>query len=724
LLDLDGSAERPPRALSIQQQKQRTIEAMVDLLDAAAQRTPALLVVEDVHWIDPSTLELLGRLVTRAVAAPILTILSSREDFPLSWTGATDAGAERITLDKLTAEDTRVLVRRLTEGKTVPADTVDQIVARADGVPLFVEELSKAVVDAGSLVGRDDRQDAAHWLRPRAIPSTLQGSLRARLDRLGPASELAELAATVGREFGYDLIHAVSDSDDPTLRKGLARLVEAGVLVERGSPPTATYTFKHALIQDAAYESLLKTRRQEYHRRIARTLSTAFPAIAENQPEVLARHHTAAGSIADAVAAWHRAGQRAFARSANVEAIAHFTKALELLDALPTGPQRIERELVLRASLGPALMNVKGYAAPEVAATWERARKLCRRVGRTAQLFPVLWGLWAFYLVRARLDTADKLALQLQTLARRLGDARLGVGARYASGNTAFWRGHLTLARRQLRNAAHRGRPTETSLLALYGEDPTVTALAYLSHTQWLLGYPDQALATSERACALARSIAHPHSMAFALVFAAGLHQYRNEPVATRTAAEAVIALATEQGFPQWQGVGAVLGGWATAVQGEARGVEMIREGLALWRAIGANVSLPYWLGLLGAAHEHLGQPLEGLAVTDEALQMARAHGEHHYVAELYRQKGEFVLALGRDARQAERYFRQALATARRCRVRSLELRTALSLARLLRGQGRRLAARRVVAEVYRRFSEGFDTADLTSARKFLTETA
>ena len=410
----------PPLILSPQQQRQKTLEALLTILLTLAANQPVLFIVEDLHWVDPSTLELLNLLIDQVATARILILLTSRPEFRPPW--GFRAHVTPVTLSRLPRAQVEAMVARVAGNKALPAEVQQQLVIKTDGVPLFVEELTKMVLESGLLREREDRYELTDPLPPLAIPTTLRDSLEARLDRLAAVKEVAQLGAILGREFSYELLQAISPLDEPTLQHGLSQLVEAELLYRRGLPPQVIYTFKHALIQEAAYQSLLKRTRQEYHQRIAQVLAERFPETVEMQPELLAHHFTEAGLSGPAVGYWRRAGQRGIERSAYVEAISHLTKGLELLNTLPDTSERTLQELILQTNLGPALMATKGFGAPEVQHAYDRARELCRQVGETPQLFPVLRGLSTFYIVRAELQTAHELAEELLRLAQSAQD--------------------------------------------------------------------------------------------------------------------------------------------------------------------------------------------------------------------------------------------------------------------------------------------------------------
>jgi class 3 adenylate cyclase/predicted ATPase len=712
-----------PLHLTPQRQKQQTLEAIVALLLALAAEQPVLFIVEDVHWIDPSTLEFLTLLLNQGPTARMLTLLTCRPEFHAPW--GCRAHLTPLTLHRLPRPQVAQMSVRVAGGKALPQEVVEQIVAKTDGVPLFVEELTKMVLESGLLREHETHYDLTAPLPPLAIPATLHDSLMARLDRLSTVKAVAQLGATIGRTFAYELLHAVSPLDDTSLQHGLRQLVDAELVYQQGVVPQATYTFKHALIQDAAYQSLLRSTRQQYHQRIAQVLEAQFAATPETQPELLAHHYTEAGFPAKAVHYWQRAGQWASARSAHVEAISHLTKGLEVLKALPDTAERAQRELDLQLALGLALIATKGQAAPEVGHVYSRARALCQQARETSQLFRVLWGLWHFHVVRAELQTVRQLSEELLTLAQHRQEPLYLLGAHWTLGGVGFCLGEFAPARAQWEQGFAYYTPQEhQAYTTLYGFDLGVFCRCWVPHALWHLGYPDQALVMSHEAMALAQTLAHPFSLAVALNYAAMLHQFRRERAAVSERTEAAVALCAEQGFAYYLAWGTTMQGWARATPGQhEEGMAQIRHGLAALRATGAALRLPYYLALLAEACGHTGLAAEGLTLLAEALAHTHTTGESWIEAELHRLKGELLLALSADHHaEAEGYLHQALAIARRQQAKSLELRAATSVARLWQQQGKRVQAQRLLAPIYGWFTEGFDTADLQDAKALLEE--
>jgi predicted ATPase len=724
LLSLSLPENRYPLLnLSPQRQRQKTLETIVALMQEHAEQHLLLFIVEDLHWTDPTTLELLNLVIDQTPTASLLTLLTCRPTFQPSWSHR--SYLSEITVNRLSHAQAEQIVNRMTDGKTFPHEVLQQIIAKTDGVPLFIEELTKVILESGQLTAVDDHYELTGSLSTFAIPATLQDSLMARLDRLMTGKVIAQLGATIGRQFSYELLQAVSQLDAITLQRELGRLVEAEIVYQRGVLPQSTYVFKHALIQDAAYASLLKSTRQQYHQRIAPVLESQFSETTEGQPELLAHHYTEAGLTEKAVHYWHQAGQRAIERSAHVEAISHLTQGLALLQTLPETPERLQREVNMHIALGASLLAVKGYGAAEVGETYTYARQLCQHLEDPQRLFPVLRGLWNYYCVRAEYQTARALGEQLLTLAQQAQDPAMLVVAHKTWGVTLYYLGAVASAHTHFAQAMALYDPLQHSAsVFLYGEDTGVTCRCYAARVLWCLGYPDQGLARSQEVVMLAQQSANPFSLTNTLGFAATFHQLRREVRFTQERAEALFSLATDQGFPHWRAQGSILRGWTLAHQGKAQaGIEQIHQGLSAFRATGAELLRPYWLAFLAEAYGIQGEPEAGLTVLTEALAFAETTGERWYVSELYRLKGELLLqqSEGKQA-EAETCFQQAIAIAQNQQAKSLELRATTSLARLWQQQGKRQEAHDLLAPVYNWFTEGFDTADLIDAKALLDE--
>jgi class 3 adenylate cyclase/predicted ATPase len=725
LLSLPLPERYPPLTLTPQRQKQKTMEALLAWLLTEATRQPVLFIIEDLHWIDPSTLEFLTLLIDQGPTARLLTLLTCRPEFQAPW--GFRAHLTPLTLSRLPRPQATQMTVRVTGGKALPSEVVEQIVSKTDGVPLFVEELTKMVLESSLLREGEDCYELTGPLPPLAIPATLHDSLMARLDRLATVKDVAQLGATIGRTFAYELLRAVSPLDEAALQHGLRQLVDAELVYQRGVPPQATYTFKHALIQDAAYQSLLRSTRQQYHQRLAQVLAEQFPETAESQPELLAHHYTEAALITPAIPCWQRAGERALQRSANLEAISHLTRGLEVLATLPETPARAQQELDLHLALGSALIATKGGSSPEAEQTYAQARALCAQVGETPQLFPTLRGLWRFYLSQGAFLTAQELAEQLYRLAQRTAASALLLEANEVLGTTLLFLGNYATAWIHLEQSLTLTAPTAQRALTLRrGEAPEVRCLAFAAYTLWCLGYPEQALRRSQEALALAQALAHPHSLVQAQHFAAGTYHRLRDVQAVQAQAEALLSLATAQGIPVFVGYGICWRGWVLAMQGQGVvGLAQIRQGMAAVLATGQEIARAQWLPLLAEAAGHAGQVAEGLHLLAEALGAFEESGQGHQLTEVYRLQGEFLLRQPIPHMvQAEACFQQALNIAHRQQAKSWELRASMSLARLWQQQGKRAAAHQLLAEIYGWFTEGFDTVDLQEAKALLEELA
>jgi predicted ATPase len=694
------------------------------------------MLFEDAQWSDPTSLELFDLIIDRAPALPLLLIITFRPEFSPPWTGRPHVTSR--SLNRLTPRQRTEMIAGVTGGKALPEEIAAQIIDRTDGVPLFVEELTKAVLESGILTDTGNRFNAAGPVVPLAIPASLQASLLARLDRLAPAREVAQIGAALGRQFSHELLSAVAPMPPAQLDEALGQLVASELVYRRGTPPDAEYTFKHALVQDAAYSTLLRGRRQHLHTRIAVALEERFPGTVESQPELLAHHCTEAGLSARAVRYWQRAGERATQRSAHVEAIAHLTKGLETLKTLPETPEHTQQALTLYTALGAVLVMAKGLGVPEVEHAYIQAHALCQQVGETPELVPVLYGLYRFYQGRLQLHTAREIGETLLRLAQRTEDPALAVIAHYALGTNSLFFGALPAARLHLEEAIARSTPDQhrapvfpmgqdqPGFLSTRDDDPGVGCRIHAALLLWLLGYPEQALARLHEALALAHELPDPYSLAHARCWAAYVYQFRWDVPAVHEQAEAAVALSIEQGFPFWAAAGTILRGWALAMQGQGEaGMAEVCQGIAAYRATEAPLLLAYYCTLLAEVSAHLGHPEDGLQALVEAHTLMEQQEERYWEAEVCRLRGVLLLRQpGASQAEAEACFQQALDVARRQEAKSLELRAAMSLARLWQQQCKRAAAYELLAPIYGWFTEGFDTADLKDAKALLAELA
>lgn len=741
LLSIPEQDEEP--GMSPQERRRETLEHLVRWLLAQAAERPLILLVEDLQWIDPSTFELLRLVQRHARDVPVLLLLTSRPELDDAWPEAAD-DVQKIDLPRLTAAESSSMVGQLVatmagpqsgSATTIDPDALAELVRKSDGVPLFVEELSRVVQDAELLRHRGGRLELTSPL-DAVVPERLQDLLTERLDRLGEIKRTAQLAAVFGREFDQGLLAAVSDRTDGDVTEDLERLISRGILLRSGTPPTASYRFRHVLIQEEAYASLLKSQRRKYHRRIARTLEKRSAETAARRPELLAHHHTEAENLAEAIEYWRRAGQQALERWANLEASRHLGRGLELVRRLPPGHDRDHLELDLLTHLGPSLMAVKGFAANEVEEVYTRASELGRKLGDPSKTFPALWGLSRLYHAQSRLDRALELGEHLVDLARQVGDVGQQLEAHRMMGSTLYHQGRFADARKHLERGISLFDPADQRSDVLY-LSPQVHCLFWMGYVEWHLGRPETAIEKSRAALRLAVALGDPFGEAVARTANALLHQYRREPEDVLEQAEAAIALAEEHRFPVWLEMGTILRGWAYVALGRVdEGLAEMRRGLTAWQALGMALATQIFHLLMAEGcltAERLDEALEHLALARQRLEA----GERAFEAELYRLEGEIRryrpadgtpndLSLDKahdkahDGATPEDCFRRALDVARRQGARSLELRAATSLARLDRGSRAPDDAESLLRTVVESFDEGADTADLAEARELL----
>ena len=722
LLSLPFDGRYPPLELTPSDQKQRTLSALIDHLDGLAKQRPVLFVLEDAHWIDPTTLELFARTIDQLQHWPVLLIVTLRPGFDL-FANATASHVTALTLDRLEQGDVVAMIDSLTGGKWLPADVRDEIVAKTDGVPLFVEELTKAVLGSGLVEEAADRYVLRGPQAPLAIPETLHDSLLARLDHLGLAREIAQLSAVIGREFSFELLDAVAPMHGKALGDGLGQLASAGLILARGVPPKATYVFKHALVQDAAYGSLLRSTRRQLHGRIARAITQLTPQIAETQPELLAHHYGQAGLVDDAVAFGLKAGRSAARRSANEEAITHCTRALELLSTKPAGTERDRQELELLVALGVPTFAARGYMSADVERIYERARDLCDDVTDTPHRFTVLRGLWNSAFMRKPLALSQNLGAELLALANAQDDDTRRALACRAHGCSLFFRGEFGSAWQRFREAVDLwpfGKARAEFLV--YGEDSSVLCRAYGSWLLWFLGYPEESDAWIGQALADAQALAQPFISAMTLGLASALHVHRGEVLQALERADASWILSTRHGFPQWTAYAQMCRGWARVALGEAdAGIAEMEQGWAAWQALGSQLAKVHATVRLAEACAKTARIAAGLDWLEVAEEHARTFQECFLEAELHRIRGE--LLLGRETPlEAEACLRRSMEIARHQKAKSLELRAAMVLAQHWQRQGRRQEAYDLVAPIFGWFTQGFDTPDLQKARALLDE--
>ncbi len=721
LLSIPFGERYPPLALSPAQQRRQTLAALLDQLEGLTRDKPMLWLFEDAHWADATSLELVDLAVERIRRLPLLALITFRPEFEPPW-----AGLPAVSMIRLTRMDQRqagAVVAQVTGGRALPDEVMAQIIAKTDGVPLFIEELTKMVLESGLLVEEAGGYRLDGPLPPFAIPATLQDSLMARLDRMAPVKEIAQIGAVIGREFSYGLLASVVEREEAALNSALAQLVEVELLFRRGAGSDAIYIFKHALVQDAAYESLLKSRRQVLHRRVAEVLRDRFPAIAETEPELVAQHFTQAGLGDAAFEWWGKAGERSLHRSAYIEAIAHFTKALAIGDELKDEPERHLRRLRLQVALGQALISSRGYGAPETTAAFARARGLAAGVEDAVERFSIYYGLWVGTYVRGQVVSMRELAEAFLSDARGWPKSpELGVAHR-VFGITCWFQGDYVGAREHLEQALAIYRPERDGGLAFrFGQDAGVSALAYLALVLWPLGEVERARELVEKAVADAATSEHVQTKVYANLHKWYLEAVRRDPARAAPHAEIVYSLAREHAMAQFGAGGAISQGWAVWQRGEREaGIAKMRQANALWREQQAIAMVPLVDGLLAELEGKAGNAERAFAHLDAALSDSERSGQYWYEAELYRVRGELLLrGHAPDVAGAEAAFRRALEIARRQRTRSFELRAALALARLYEGAGRARAAKELLEPALAGFKESDEFPEVAEANRLL----
>jgi predicted ATPase len=725
LLSLPPSQRFPLPSLSPLRIRERTLKALVRQLEASARQHPVLMVFEDAQWIDPSSQELLDLTVEHVRSLPVLLIITFRPEFQPPWTG--QPRVTSLALNRLDRRDRAVLAAQLAGGKELPYEAVEQIADRTDGIPLFVEELTKSVLESGLLREEAGRYVLDRALPPPAIPTSLHDSLLARLDRLSTVRQVAQIGAAIGREFSYPLMEGVARLDGGALREALSQLVRSELVFSRGEPPQALYTFKHALVRDAAYETLLRGPRQELHARIAMVLEERFPGDVEQQPEILAQHCTLAGLNERAIGYWSRAGRKSLARSAMIEAAAQFQKGLELLPGLPDGTDRERQELELQSALGRALVASKGPAAPEAGEAYLRARTLCERLDDARSLVPVLMGQFAHRLLRGELAAARRIAYDLLVSGQRKNDAIARLAGHQAMGSCLHESGEFTTVIGHCERVLSLNDPEiNRAIASVAAYDPQTIALSLLALDHFVLGNLDQASTCNEEAVRRSRKLDNHTSLCFALYISTRLNLLRRSEQAAFAALEELASIATEHRFFYFQTLSNVLRALLPSKTGSVvEGIAGARQSISAEVARGTIHNQTYHLGLLAQACERAGQSEDALDTLARASEMADRTGERWFEPELHRLRGEWLIAhrSGEQA-EAESCFERALAVARRQSAKMWELRAAMSFARLRRNQGRAMEARDLLAPVYERFIEGLDTPDLKEAKALLDKLA
>jgi class 3 adenylate cyclase/predicted ATPase len=720
MLSLPNDGRYPSLELLPQQRRQRTLEALTAQMEALSQSNPALMIFEDVHWIDPTSLEALGRAADRIRNLRVLLIVTYRPEFDPPWIGGPQVTA--LTINRLAQREIDAMIDRVVGNKLIPIGIRQHIIERTDGIPLFVEEMTKDVLEA---VGEEaaERPVAATSSLSVAVPASLHASLMARLDRLGSAKEIAQIGAVIGREFSHFLLAAVMRKAEGELETELERLITAGLLFRQGVLPHATYLFKHALVQDAAYGTLLRSSRQQLHGQIASTLEEEFPEIVEVQPELLARHCTEAGLDEQAIKYWRTAGEKAVRRASNREAIGHFRRALALNEKQAPDVGR-SPELAILSQLGPALMSVHGWTAPEVGVAFERAEHLARELESSIDLAPPLAGLWLFHTARGQFSRADEITKELFDVAHTLHDSDVLLQAHHCAWPIRWFRGALTDAKAhtdagmglydEVRHARHR--------FLYLGHDPAVCALSIKSVLQWLLGHPTQGVRSERDAIDLARRLQHVPSLAHALWFVCQAQVARRDAVAVVNTANELLTLSEEHGLPQTRAVALAYLGWAIGqTEDVSRGIRRLEEGLAMYNRLGVRSNLCLTICLLAETYFMAEQYEKGMEQANLAIATSSEIGDRWCLPRIHTIRAR-LLQTFRQVDAAEASLQLAVDIAAAQSAKGAQLQAVNSLARLWREQGKPQQARELLAPVYSWFTEGFDTRDLKEAKALLDE--
>jgi class 3 adenylate cyclase/predicted ATPase len=709
--------------LTSQQIKNRTVDKILELILALSARRPTLCIFEDVHWIDPSTLELLELAISRIDRARILLVVSYRPEFRHSW--STRANVTLHSLTRLSRSEVTKMIKELLREGSLSQQILDQIIEKADGVPLFIEELTTSIINTP----KQNEQRNSSSLEPTPIgvakvPDTLHDALMERLDRVAHGRRLAQIAAVIGREFSYDLLSAASRTDETDLRFALSQLEEADVIYRTGVSPSVRFAFKHVLLRDAVYNSLLRGKRQEIHADIAAVLETHFREAVENRPEILAYHYSQAGNNELAIRCWRKSGQRALANSANVEAIGHYRNALRLLMALPDTPERNKEEIEIQLALGIPLIAVQGYPAAETREAFARARSLCVKLDSPAEYFQALFGLWGHSWMGGKNEEAFAMANEFLSRSHELSDSILSMVAYRVMGSTLLTMGNFQQSRQHFEESiALSSSVGRQPISHLYMVEPKVASLLLLSWDLWFLGYPDQSLARVSEALALAQDLAHPYSIAFAHYMTSVVHLLRGDPARALENAERSLEMSREQRFSLYTLLSTISRGRALSELGRSlEGVAEIQKGIAEGRRTGVGFMLPMTYSWLADAHTKCGDNEIAASIVEQTLREISDAAGRAWEAELHRQRAGIFLTLNPSKiAVAELYLKKAIEVARRQNSKSMELRAATSLAKLWRRLERIDEAQELIEPIYSWFEEGTATTDLKRARDFLT---
>jgi class 3 adenylate cyclase/predicted ATPase len=723
MLSISTGGRYPALEMSPQRQKERLIEALTAQVLELSKHLPVLLLFEDAHWSDPTSIEVLNAVIEHMQRSRILAVITHRPEFVSAWSRHTHVTNH--TIGRLPRRLGAAMVQRVTGDKPLPAEVISQIVAKTDGIPLFVEELTKTVIDSGLLADKGDHYELDGPLPTLAIPATLHDSLMARLDRLAPVKETAQIGAALGREFSFELISTISPLGDNELSDALGQLIRSELIYARGLRPHTMYTFKHALVQDAAYESLLKARRQQLHLKIAKTFETRFQTIAETEPELIAHHYTAAGLASPAISYWAKAGKKAMQNSAYIEAVAHIRKGLALVQSLPESANRLEQELMLLNLLVTPLMYTRGYAASEVHEVYDRSHQLCENIGEGVHIFQARCGVSTYHMVRGELDQALRLSRQMLALAETQREEGAIIEAHRLNALNTHYGGQFR------KSVAHSERVRELfdpschrPLALIYGQDHLVSSCVLTAQALAALGYPDQARRWRLRALAEAEQTNHYFSRAYARSMSLTTLQYLRDKTVARQAMEEATAYATEQSIVFWLLYAKLFHGWILLEEERPdEAVTVLREAIAAYRVTGSEVQVPQAMTHLAQALARTGATGEALDVLGKALAQTDEGGERDYEAEGYRVKGDILLnSDGKDREGAEVAYVKSIEVARAQDSKLFELRASTSLARLWHYNGKTEKALTLLHQIYGWFTEGFEEVDLKDAQAAMNE--
>lgn len=706
-----------------QQKKQQTLNTLTTLLKCIAQQRLVVLIVEDLQWIDPSTIELLIQLADQPGLSNIFALFTFRDEFTAIW--PSHAHLTRINLNRLTRKQSGEMILELCHHKMLPQDVFNEIINKTDGIPFFIEELTAALLKSELMAEKSGHFELSTPLSDFGIPSSLQDLLMSRLDNLGDEKSLAQIGSILGREFEHEVLQVISSRDEQSFGQGLDHLINADLFLQHGQRPKALYRFRHALIREAAYHSLLKRTRQKYHQHIAKLLQEHFPQMVQENPELLAHHYTEAGDLGEALKNWLIAGHMALEHSANLEAINHLGEGLKVLEKLPESEQKQTSELALQTCLGQAYMMTRGYAAPEVEQAYARAKELCRDISGITTVFPVLCGLWEYYVVRADLGTAYTLAQEIYQLAQQSGNSTLIIEGHRAMGTTQLWRGQLKDAWQYLQPDTLiekiKGQQSSAELMAYY-QDPRVAMLSNSGCVLWLSGYNQQAIENARQALSLAKNLAHPFSQVYALHFLCTLSQLNGDKKATAEYAELQITLSKTYGFAFWEAMGVMFQAWAnTGNEPIENTLSQFQQALNDYERIGSRIARSYFLAMFADIYYIAGNIDTAAETIDSALQETAISGEGFFKSELLRTKGELILAQAQSSHNAaETVLCQALELAREQGAHALALRIAISLAHLWLKQGKPFQVNELLRSQLDRISESEETRDQVTAHEIL----